>query len=281
MPPFDSMICSGAAKPASRTPALTRRQVASRQRLDVGVDDGRRAALEFLDLRQHLGRQRHRHFGQVLARAARAAARSFSGLVKACRKQIATDLTPSSRRRAAIAAISCGSTARSTLPSARMRSSTRQPQRARHQRLRRIGEQFVGRDPHVAAQFEYVAESGGAQQRGAGALALDDGVGDQRRRMRQPRRRARIARRLCAQTRRSRRAALPTGRPAWLVAYRRGPRRSLVEQHEIGKGAADVATRPVPCHPPFPLRAVRVTLVRSIGPECTLTNSIAGCPDYI
>ena len=63
----------------------------------------------------------------------------------------------------------------------------RQAQRAGYQRLRRVGEQLVGRHPHIAPQFQHIAKPGGTEQGGTGALALDHGIGDEGRRVRQPR----------------------------------------------------------------------------------------------
>src|SRR5205085_5281999 len=96
---------------------------------------------------------------------------------------------------------------------------------------------------------------------GARALALGDGVSYQRCRVRETRGLSRIAGRLALEggesgEHRNRR-----------VFRRRQPLADtdvaacLLEQHEIGKGAADIATCPKPGHPPF---------------LCDQANSIAG-----
>ena len=56
-----------------------------------------------------------------------------------------------------------------------------QSQMTRHQRRRRIGEHLVGRDADVAPELDDVAETRGAQEGRLGALALDYGIGDERR----------------------------------------------------------------------------------------------------
>ena len=65
-PPCDWMIRVGPHIPGFGEPLFEAGEIARHGRPDIGVDDGRRDPLEFLDLRQHLGRQRDIDAGQLV-----------------------------------------------------------------------------------------------------------------------------------------------------------------------------------------------------------------------
>ena len=153
-------------------------QIRREDRADVGADGRGAGALELLDLGQHLARRDRPARRQARRAGARRGCASCSGL----RKLNSSETATASTRAAFSAAISgvdlglgqrrddraVGADALGDLEAAV----------ARNERRRRVLEQVVEVGAGRAAQLQHVAEAARGDERGARALLLEDGVGD-------------------------------------------------------------------------------------------------------
>jgi len=150
------------------------------ERLDVGVGDGRRRALELADLGRHLVRGGREHLGMALGDEP-----DGLGLVARIRVGVQEDHgdrghttggEPLDRRQELAAIQRLPDAAVGFYPLGHL-----EPQIPRHQRLRLGDVEVVQLELPLAPDLERVAEPRGRDEPGDGALALDERVGEERR----------------------------------------------------------------------------------------------------
>ena len=228
--------------------ALQPLQIGGQDRPDIGADRGRAGALELLDLRQHLATTDRSARPGSAARRRAPSRRSCSGLRKLNssetaiasharrlqRRDQAVDLALGERRDDG----AVGADALGDLEAAA----------ARDQRGRRVLEQVVEVGARRAPQLQHVAEAARGDERGARALLLQDGVGDDGGGVRQQPDLGRRRRRSAASPMSSA-ASTPSARSRGVVGTLATPMlpARLVDQRHVRERAADVDPDP-PSH---------------------------------
>ncbi len=217
------------------------------ERLDVGVGDGRRRALELADLGRHLVRRGREDLGMTLGDEANGlglVARVRVGVKEHHRERAHAAVGQSLDRRHELIAIerpADGAIGVDTL-------AHLEPQIARDQRLGLGDVEVVELELSLAPDLERVAESGRRDQPGDGALALDEGVGEERRRVHDAREVSRLERPVSE----NRRDARDHGTDRVVVGRQHlaAPLASgvVVVHHDVGEGAADVDSERVAGH---------------------------------
>ena len=230
-----------AAEPLAPQQRLEAGEIAPDHRLHIGVGAGGREALVFAHLGRHLGRQRDGDAGQP-CREDVAGALLVRRVGEAV--QIADrDALDAGGGEPVGEALDRGLVERDHGAAARvdpLRHDKAQP--ARHQGRRQVDIDVVLLEAVLVADLDRVAEAFGRDQRGPGALALDDRVGRERRAVDDDRQVARREPRL-PQHRADR------GDDGALRRLRRGQHLGAVPpparfQRDIGKGAADIDPEP-------------------------------------
>ena len=115
-----------------------------------------------------------------MRRAILADAALMVGLVKLCRSPIATASTFCASSTSMARATLASSSGNQHVPLSVDALADRQAQPARHQRRRQVDVDVVLLEPVFVADLDHVAKAFGGQQRGLGALALDQRVGRKR-----------------------------------------------------------------------------------------------------
>ena len=170
-------------EPALPEPGREPREVPLDHRLDIGVGGGGGGAMILADLGGDLRRQGDRHPGQPVARAARPprARRRGCESCGAGRRPRPRCRPPGASSRSARR--SDGSTGRSRVPSAAVRSASPNAEPPRDERLGPAEEQVVEVVPVLLTDGEAVDEAGRRHQADPGAGPLDQRVGHERRGM--------------------------------------------------------------------------------------------------
>ena len=181
-PPFDCMTRIG-ARTSHRASCPTQTiEVARDQWRDIRIDDGRAGALELEHLGQHVARQGHEHAGQALANVCADGAlvrRIAIGVKEAHRNGFdvrCAQLVDCRIHGREIERFQYGAACVQPFAHAEAKG-------ALDQRLRLAPANVVRQRDTDPAQLQHVAETLGRQQRGARALALENGVGGNRRGM--------------------------------------------------------------------------------------------------
>ncbi len=160
--------------------ALEPAEITPHQRLDVGVGASGGEALVFAHFRRHVGRERHRDVGQPrpdgvadaplvirIGEAVQEADCDGLDLLRCQRRDRGREARRVERHQHVAMRVDA--------------LAHRKAQPARHQRRRQVDVDVVLLEPILVADLDHVAEALGGEQRGPGALALDDGVGRERR----------------------------------------------------------------------------------------------------
>ncbi len=164
-PPFDSIMNSGAGDAERGDLAAHQIEITGGQRLDEGVGDRGRAALELADLRRHLAGQRHRQVGEM-----RGDQPAGLELVR----RIGIGMQEHHGQRLGALALELADPREQAFAVERRldragRADTLvdlEPQAARHQRRRQLDEQIVELVFILAPQLERVTEARGGDQPG-------------------------------------------------------------------------------------------------------------------
>ncbi len=185
---------------------LEAREIRGQDGPDIGAHRGRARALELADLRQHLARQEDRQVGQRRPAAAPPIARSWASFRNEYSRHTATAWTSWRLMKSTASSSSSSRSGSTTAPWASTRSVTSRRQVTGHEDGGRVLEQIVQARPRRAPQLEHVAHPARGDERDARALALEQRVGDDGGRVREPRRRRRPRCRGSPWPRRGRRA---------------------------------------------------------------------------
>ena len=168
-----------AAEAGTRQFALELADVTAHQRLQVGVGAGRRETLVFAHFRRDVRRQRHGEIRQP-PRDRRADPALVLRIGEAVQKP--------DRHGLDLLRNKCLNRAGNAVVVERHQHRAlgidafahRQPQPARHQRRRQVDIEIVLLEAVFVADLDHVAKAFGGQQRGLGALALDQRIGGER-----------------------------------------------------------------------------------------------------
>ena len=168
-----------AAKAGARQFALELADVTPHQRLQIGVGAGRGEALVFAHFRRDVGRQRHGDIRQP-PRDRRADPALVLGIGEAVQKpdRHGLDLLRGERIDRARNAVVVKRHQHGALRIDAL--AHRQAQPARHQRRRQIDIEVVLLEAVLVADLDHVAKTFGGEQRGLGALPLDQRIGGER-----------------------------------------------------------------------------------------------------